>query len=304
MILVSDLKRDYEKYGLPERFVEVLPETCQECGSPLGISEVMTGLHCTNPRCKDKLVMRMRAVCKDLGILDFGESTIRKFIDYYELTNHLNMFDLRKGMILSDEVSDAVSKKVIDQVVLHKEFYLWEFVQVANLPFIQTSARKLFQGYSDMEEALSDIEEGGVALVQERLGIAKDDTVSVQAVKIYNTLMEFKDDLIEGAECVTIKSLEGKKEINVVCSDSVGGGFHKKRDFYDYVKDNYDDVVHVNFLGSVTKDINYLIWAGADGSPARYTSKVQKVETWNETGKANIPILTATQFIEALQGMK
>lgn len=302
MVFVSELKKNYSKYGLPERFVDLLPEECQECGSPMGISETMTGLHCTNPRCKDKVVMRIRAICKSLGILDFGESTISKFVDYYGIVNPLNMFDLKEGMILSDEVSDLVSKKVIDQIVLHKDFYLWEFVQVANLPFIQTSARKIFQGYTSMEEALDDIEEGGVELIKEKLHVSGDENgVSIQAVKIYNTLMEYKDDLIEGAECVNIKTIGNKKELNVVCSDSVGGGFQKKKEFYDYIFRNYDDVVHVNFLGSVTKDVDYLIWAGADGSPARYTSKVQKVEAWNESGKANIPIMTARQFIDEME---
>lgn len=299
MLFVKEVKQNYDSYGLPLRFVEALPDTCEECGSSLAISETMTGLHCSNPRCKDKLVMRIRAVCRDLGIVDFGESTISKFIDYYGVTNHLNFFDLKEGMILSDEVSPKVSEKVIDQVIRKKDFLLWEFVQVANLPFIQTSARKIFQGYNNLTEAFDDIEEGGVDFIQKKLGIAKEDTVSLQAMKIYTTLMEFKDDLLEGEECVNIISIEGKKELNVVCSDQVGGNFHKKSEFYAYCKENFGDRVHINFLSSVTKNIDYLVWAGADGSPARYTSKVQKVERYNEKG-SNIPIVTATMFINEM----
>ena len=302
MLFVKEVKQNYDSYGLPLRFVEALPDTCEECGSSLAISETMTGLHCSNPRCKDKLVMRIRAVCRDLGIVDFGESTISKFIDYYGVTNHLNFFDLKEGMILSDEVSPKVSEKVIDQVVRKKDFLLWEFVQVANLPYIQTSARKIFQGYNNLTEAFDDIEEGGVDFIQKKLGIAKEDTVSLQAMKIYTTLMEFKDDLLEGEECVNIISIEGKKELNVVCSDQVGGNFHKKSEFYAYIKEAFGDVVHVNFLSSVTKSIDYLVWAGADGSPARYTSKVQKVERYNEKG-SSIPIVTADMFIDEMKNM-
>lgn len=127
-------------------------------------------------------------------------------------------------------------------------------------------------------------------------------SISLQAMKIYSTLMEFKDDLIEGEECVNIITLEGKKEINVVCSDQVGGGFGKKSEFYAYIKDRFGGSVHVNFLSSVSKSIDYLVWAGADGSPARYTSKVQKVENWNEKG-SSIPILTADMFIEEMERM-
>ena len=114
--------------------------------------------------------------------------------------------------------------------------------------------------------------------------------------------MEFKEDLLEGEECVNIIKLEGKKEINVVCSDQVGGNFHKKSEFYAYIKDRFGDIVHVNFLSSVSKSIDYLVWAGADGSPARYTSKVSKVENWNARG-SNIPIMTADMFIEELENM-
>lgn len=300
MLFVKEVKQNYDNYGLPFKFVEVLPDTCEECGSPLAISETMTGLHCSNPRCKDKLIMRIRAVCRDLLIVDFGESTISKFIDYYGVTNHLNFFDLRKGMILSDEVSDKVSEKVIDQVVRKKDFLLWEFVQVANLPYIRTSARKIFQGYNTLTEAFQDIEEGGVDFIQNRLGIAKEDTVSLQAMKVYSTLMEFKEDLLEGEECVNIISITGKRELNVVCSDQVGGNFHKKSEFYAYIKETFGDIVHVNFLSSVTKNIDYLVWSGADGTPARYTSKVQKVERYNEKG-SNIPIVTADMFISEMR---
>lgn len=301
MLYVEDLVSDYEKYGLPERFVNSLPIKCDECNSSLVISETMTGLHCSNPRCKSKVIMRIKAICKSLGILDFGESTISKFIDYYGVTNSLDMFELQEGYILSDEVSEKVSNKVIKQIEENKNFVLWEFVQVANLPFVQTSARKIFQGYNNLTDAYRDIEEGGVDFIQEKLGISKEK-VSLQALKIYTTLIEFKEDLLEGESHVNIISLEGVKELNVVCSDQVGGGFSKKSEFYAYIKSITEGRLRVNFLSSVSKSIDYLVWAGADGSPARYTSKVQKVENWNERG-SDIPIVTASQFIEEIEDM-
>lgn len=301
MLYVEDLVNDYEKYGLPEKFVNSLPIKCDECDSSLVISETMTGLHCSNPRCKSKVIMRIKAICKSLGILDFGESTISKFIDYYGVTNSLDMFELQEGYILSDEVSEKVSSKVIKQIEENKNFVLWEFVQVANLPFVQTSARKIFQGYNNLTDAYRDIEEGGVDFIQEKLGISKEK-VSLQALKIYTTLIEFKEDLLEGESHVNIISLEGVKELNVVCSDQVGGGFSKKSEFYAYIKSITEGRLRVNFLSSVSKSIDYLVWAGADGSPARYTSKVQKVENWNERG-SNIPIVTASQFIEEIEDM-
>lgn len=300
MIFVDDIKKNYDEYGLPERFADCLPEVCEECGAPLMISEVMTGLQCSNPRCKGKLIMRIKAICGDIGVLMFGENTIAKFIDYYNVTNPLDIFELRKGMILSDEVSEKISEKVIEQLEQKKDYLLWEFVRIANLPGLRTSARKIFQGYRTLEEAYEDIEMGGVDFIQDKLGICKDGEISIQATKIYTTLLEFKDDLLEGVKNVNIINMVGKKELNVVCSDQVGGGFAKKSEFYAYVNNTFGDRLHVNFLPSVNKSIDYLVWAGADGSPARYTNKVQKVEGYNAKG-CNIPIVTAEQFIREME---
>lgn len=302
MIYVSTLKRDYETFGLPHRFVSLIPDTCPTCGGVMGISETLTGLHCENSRCPDKLVMRIKAICNDLGILGFGESTIEKFIEYYGITNPLNMFALRKGMQLSDEVSDKISDSITEQVENKRNFLLWEYIRIANIPHVQTSAMQIFQGYDSLEQAFVDIEDGGVRFIQNKLGITNEGELSLRAMKIYESLMEYKDDLFESIGDVNIISLNGVKELNVVCSDQVGNGFNKKAEFYSYINNTFGDKVHVNFLPSVTKNINYLVWAGADGSPARYTSKVKTVENWNARGE-NIPIVTAQQFIEIMEGL-
>lgn len=302
MVFVSTLKRDYEEFGLPYKFIKLLPETCPTCNGLMGISETLTGLHCENSRCQDKLVMRIKAICNDLGIVGFGESTIEKFIEYYDLKNPLNMFALRKGMTLSDEVSPKISDSVIEQIEAKRNFLLWEYVRIANMPHVQTSAMNIFQGYKSLAEAYKDIEEGGVLFIQGKLGIVNDGELSVRALKIYESLMEYKEDLFESIEDVNIINMSDKRELNVVCSDQVGGGFAKKSEFYAYINNTFSDKLHANFLPSVNKNIDYLVWAGADGSPARYTSKVKTVEGWNAKG-SNIPIVTASQFIEIVKGM-
>lgn len=306
-MFIEDLKKNYDDYNLPLEFVECLPDTCPDCGYPLEMSETLTGLRCSNPRCKSKLLMRIKAVCKDLNILYFGESAIEKFINMYEPTSPLDIFELQEGMILGEGISPEMSNKVISQIKSKNSFLLWELVQLANIPFVRTSARAIFQEYKTFEDAYRDIEKGGVQFIQEKLGINKNGEVSVQATKIYVSLMEFKDDLFAAEKDVNIISTEGLQELNVVCSDQVGGGFTKKPEFYTYVKEHYSDRVHVNFLSSVNKNIDYLIWAGADGSPARYTSKVQKVEGYNEkaqlSGGKIIPIMTATEFLEELDNL-
>ena len=302
-MFISDIKDNYDEYGLPYEFAECLPEYCPTCGAPLEIRETLTGLTCSNPKCPDKIVMRIRSICTDLNILQFGEKTIVEFVRYHELTNPLNIFELQPGMLLYAGASEDLSNKIISQIDKKRNFLLWEYVMIANLPDVRTSAQKIFSDYKTLAEAYANIETGGVDFIQKKMGIVADGEVSVQAMKVYKSLMEFKDDLFEDVDNVNIISTEGKVELNVVCSDQVGNGFAKKKDFYDYINTTFGDKLHVNFLPSVRKDIDYLVWAGADGSPARYTSKVRTVENWNSKGTTNIPILTAQQFIEEMEDL-
>lgn len=298
---VNELVDNYAAYGLPKKFVDVLPSVCPTCGAPMEIRESLTGLGCSNPRCPDRVLMRIKSICSQLGILQFGESTIEKFIEYYDVTCPLEIFGLQEGMVVAEDVSPKISDAIISQISKKKDFLLWEYVQIANMPHIQTSAKAIFEGYDSLEEAYEDIESGGVDFIQERLGISCDGALSIKAVRIYETLIEFKDDLFYCIGFVNIKSMKGKTELNVVCSDQVGGGFNKKSEFYDYVNSTFGDKYQVNFLSSVNKKIDYLVWAGADGSPARYTNKVKTVEGYNSKGM-NIPIVTASQFISMLEG--
>jgi len=300
-MFVTDIKEDYGMLGLPERFADILPEFCDTCGAPMEISDTLTGLHCSNPRCSNKMVMRIRTLCQDLGILRFGESTIEKFIDYYGPTSPMDIFELEEGMCLAPDVSPKISADVISQIKKSRKMQLWEYVMFSNIPFVRTSAMKIFSGYKTIEDAFADIESGGIAFIQKKLDLS-DLTVSVQAIKVYNSLMEYKDDLIAGVKDVEIIDMSDKITLKVVCSDQVGGRFNKKAEFYAYVNNTFADKLHCDFLPSVNKNIDYLVWAGADGSAARYTSKVKKVEGYNAKG-CNIPIVTAEQFIKIVEDL-
>lgn len=300
-MFIREIKNNPEKYNLPIEFIAVLPDYCPTCGAVTEMSPSLTGLHCSNPRCPDKLMMRIRAICTSMNITDFGESTIEKFLDYYEVDSPLNIFGLELGMPIYEGASLELSMKIERQIDEKKHFLLWEYVQIANIPGVQTTARTIFQGYQSLEDAYEDIEAGGIQFIQDKLGVhSEDGEVSIRAMKVYSALMEYKDELFENINDVYITTItEDMVELNVVCSDQVGGGFKNKPAFYAYMKDKYKGRIHFNFLSSVNKQIDYLVWAGADGSPARYTSKVRTVEGYQAKG-LDIPILTAIQLIEEL----
>lgn len=304
-MFVSEIKENYEYLNLPEDFAAILPEFCATCGAPMVISESLTHLHCGNARCKDKLVMRVRQLCKDLGILGMGESCIEKWIESYDPDSPMDLFEMQLGMPMYEGASLDVSNNIIQQVIDAKRMQLWEYVMYANIPMVRTSALKLFDGYSNLEEAYADFERGGIPFIQKKLGIVQSEgTVSVNAVKIYQNLMDYKQDLISGINNVDIVDMSDKVKLKVVCSDQVGGNFKTKAEFYSYMNNRFADKIHIEFLPSVSKEIDYLVWAGADGSPARYTSKVQKVERYNAKGGRQIPILTAKQLIDEVERLK
>lgn len=301
-MFIQDLQENWFDYKLPYEFVSVLPAVCPVCGAPTEMSEVLTRLHCSNPRCPDKVAMRIKAICQKLGILGFGESTISDFVDMYGVTNPLNMFNLSLGMEISDRLSQETADKIIVQIEAKKDFQLWEYVQIAQLPYVQTTAKSIFGEFSSLEDAYMAIEEGGVSYIQQKLGLAGDENgISIRAMQVYNSLIEYKDDLFECLPDVNIISTEGKTEINLYCSDKAGGGFKHKKDFYNYIEKEFGDK-YVFTIAPINKKLNYLIWAGADGTPCEVTSKVNKVMTYQSQGY-DIPIMTAGQFIEHLRSL-
>lgn len=298
MLTVAELKRSID---LDEpKFWALIPELCETCTMPLLMSETLTGLQCSNLRCSDRIVMRVKAILDKLGVKGFGESAIEKFVLSREVVNPLEILSLSLGETIHG-VSDRVSEKVILQISeeANRGRLLWEYVELAQLPGIQSKARKIFAGFETIEEAYDHIEEGGVLWVQEQLGVqSQEDYVAISAVSTFSTLMEFRDDLIEGQSWVKIAELGERIELLVVCSDQVGGGFKTKQEFYKTVDDTFPQF-HITWGTSVNRKIDCLVWAGANGTPARYTSKVKTVEGYHAKG-IETPILTADQFMERL----
>ena len=83
------------------------------------------------------------------------------------------------------------------------------------------------------------------------------------------------------------------KIMNICISTAVGAPYKSKQDFVAQMNARFSDKVHLNFLGSVTKDCEYVVWS-KEGAP---TSKVKKAE------KYGIPVLTGAEFEAMLQGM-
>lgn len=305
-MLITEFKEN-RLNSLPDELYLSLPEFCPTCGYPTEVSETLTGLHCSNPKCPDKLAQRLVAIANQIGVKDLGEAKAAKFVDLIAESGSKNILLIFAWDPAIDGCLEGVSlevcEKIAEQFRQKRTFTLAEYVKVANLPFIQTSALTIFRDYDDIEQAYNDIEEGGIDFIKNILGIKEENAISVRALKILESLTQFKSDLVQAIPYVNIIKKQGVRTITAVCSDEVGAPFKTKADFYATVNSRYADI-HVEFLSAVNKNIDYLVWAGADGiTQARYTNKVKKIEGYNEKGPRTIPIVTAQQFIDILDNM-
>lgn len=303
MVLVKDLEFSELGSSLDPRFFEVVPQFCDSCDSPLDMNMALTELKCINPMCTGKLVMRVRKLCEALGIKHFGESSIEKWVDENGIVSPLQLYNIEDGMLLNG-ISDSLADKLLPQISVVKTMKLWEFVANAQLPYIQMSAKKLLEGYSNLEDFFSDMTDGGVEFIQTRLGIGDqyDDLgnpiVSTMASKVFTSLLESQEELLEAINYITLEDESNVQEFIIVASDEVGNGFSTKREFYNYIKQRYAGLATFTIGSSVTKKTNIVIWKGFDGTPARETSKVKRTYELHNQG-VQIQGYTAAEFIEA-----
>ena len=307
--------KDLDESKLPKEFLDVLPKTCDVCGADTEITESLSMLCCPNPWCMAKARERLLAMLKDLGVKNLGESKCEKFLANFKTTNPyaIWMYEPDKDGPLYRGCSMEFSQSIYEQLNGMRDMLLWEFVRMGNLPGIRDSARHLFMQYSDLQEFYDDLESGGIGFIQELLGIKgkpvdasslntdvlvtgddDDDSsapASVKAMTIYESLVTFKDDLFEALPFVRISTVD--KVLNICISSAVGAPYKSKQDFVTQMNNRYGSKVHLNFLGSVTKDCQYLIWS-KEGLP---TNKVSKAE------KLKVPIMTGEEFRRMLESM-
>ena len=286
------LVKELELSGkLPQQFIDILPKVCPDCGADMVISDTLKELSCENPYCKGKVAQRMTAMLVDMGVKNMGESRCLKFIEETGLNypSAILQWEPKFGDIgdLSEEFLSGI-KKQIDE---HRTMMLWEYVKYSNIPYLRDTARELFKEYNDLKQFYAIMESKGdaaVVFIQEILGIKESGVLSVRALNIYQSLVIYKEELLEGLKYVNI--IVPDKTLNICISTSVGQGYANKAAFANQMNQRYGNKCHINFLSTVTKNCDYLIWSKI-GAP---TSKVKKANSYG------IPILTGAEFEDML----
>lgn len=193
-MLVAELDKNRFK-KIDSRFYDSLPKFCEveSCGFPMQINEVLTEVSCSNVRCPKKIAKRVQELCQKLGI----EITYLTAFDYVimnHITNPMYLFKSQAGIALEQEERD----KIIKQMSLER------FVELNCLPYLEDTI-KIFKEYDSLDDFYADLESDGIEFLEKQLSVFVDEELSMRALKAYDVLMTFKQDLYDGIDYVEIE---------------------------------------------------------------------------------------------------
>lgn len=250
-----------ENQLLSEVILECIPHEC-ECGAPIEFTDSLRQIYCSSSTCLYKVAARLESMAKKMKADGWGESTCVEVCRRFKLMSPYQVF-LLEGLVNKGVTCDGVSafsKKVASICDMEKrKVKLWEIVSLAGIPSIETTAYKIFDGYSTIEDAYKDIEKGQVPFIANKLGIKNSET-GVMALNVYNTLLKYKEEILFGETQFDIYEPTGDT-LYIAITGSVSG-FRNKSEFIKFINDRYGGKVNAMLMNSVTSQIDILI---ADG---------------------------------------
>lgn len=293
----------------------LLPKVCPRCLIDLEINNTLTEITCINPFCIDKLVRRAVSMCTYLDIKNVGESFFYHFFNATEIryVSEIMMLEREDANFFFNQFQEYADEVDVSLTTLENNFFrlvdalvpirenltMIDYLRALSLPHIQSRSTNMLEGYQSFEELYDDLDAVmTISDINNILGFSNGSMVST--IKIAESLATYREEILLYEKHFDFKTvdLSGYK-LKIVCSTAVGQPFRSKRDFYRKIDEVYGNKVAVTWSESATRDCDLLIWAGADGTPASITSKVNKINGYNMKG-SHIPILTAGQFIDIL----
>ena len=187
------------------KLASALPAQCPRCEWPLASRIDLTLITCVNPRCPAKIEDYARHVVQGIGVTTVSPDDLHRYVEQTGTRNPLSILTVQLGEPLYEGADPALADDISKAVAL-ADLTPAEFVALPHLPHVgQDEAEALFADDVPLERAYKPIKDGGVPYVQARLAIP-NDTVSLHAGRVYETLLEFEEDLT-----TTWKQLEKTK---------------------------------------------------------------------------------------------
>lgn len=244
---------------LSDEVIEYIPSVCETCGTEIHFTDSLKQIYCPNRFCPDKIAARLEYMAKLMKADGWGASTCREVCRIFKLKSPYQVFLLEgpQYMALGKQAIPAFEKKIASICDRNKRrVRLWEVVKLAGIPSIENIAYKIFNGYKSLKKAYEDIERYQVAFIADKLGLRNNET-SVMAVNIYNTLIEYKNELLFGETQFEVYIPEGD-ELQIAITGGVDG-FPNKSEFITYLNRRYAGKINAMLVNSVTAKTNILV---------------------------------------------
>lgn len=280
---------------IDEEVLENIPSTCDGeygCGEELEFTDNLTQLYCPNRFCTHKIAARLEAMAKEMKADGWGESTCLEVVKRFKLLSPAMVFFIEKlpaEKYPYDLKVSAFQTKLANICDPEKrKVKLWEVVKLMNIPGIASNARKIFDGYNTMEEAYDDIESKQIPLIAEKLGMSVKSESGVLVINTYNTLLEYKDELLAAQRHFEIYRPEGR-QISMAITGGVVG-YTNKQEFVSHLNRKFKGKCDV-VLGTVNSSLDVLI-ADNPTNSSKYKSATRINEKASLTGGHKIVICT------------
>ena len=191
-------------HAVAPKLASVLPAQCPRCEWPLASRIDLAAITCVNPRCPAKIEDYAYHAIQGIGVTTVSPDDVHKYVEQVAARNPLSILTVQPGEPLYGGADPALADDISEAVAL-ADLTPAEFVALPHLPHVgQDEADALYADDAPLERAYKPIKDGGVPYVQARLAIP-NDTVSLHAGRVYETLLEFEEDLT-----TTWKQLEKK----------------------------------------------------------------------------------------------
>ena len=269
---------------ISEDILNNIPHTCT-CGAPIEFTDSLRQIYCSNSKCFYKIAARLEAMAKTMKADGWGESTCIQVCQDFKLVSPYQVFLLEEYIKRGGTSTIPAFQKKVESICdpAKRRVQLWEVVRLAGITSIETIAYKIFNGYENLTEAYNDIEKNQVPFIAERLGLKNADG-SVMAVNIYNTLLQYKDEILFGETQFTVYKPTG---ITLYMAITGGvNGFRNKSEFVSYIKNRYSGKVNPMLMNSVSAQVDILI-ADGDTSSNKYKTATRLNNKFLEKGLAS-----------------
>lgn len=263
LILVKDLNKSI----FPSPFLEYLPETCETCGSPTEVVETFSLLQCSNSHCISKVSYRLFRLLRELGIDLLTVDECMKFLKEFDTLNPYSilLYNPENDGELYEGYGEEKSNILYSEINKKRGMLLWEYIKLGFFENLSVSSEKLLRDYNNIYDFYNDLGKGGISFIQKLLlnetDLKDTQAICIDAVLIYETLVLYKEEIIEGLQGVKILNPQFKLSL-FFANDVID--FKNNQAFLNYVNIKLKHQIYIYPAYSLNENVDLIFWNDTD----------------------------------------